>query len=97
MRIASKNRPVRSPARPAPFSCGGYVLAGKSADDDVSAPQLGQAGTDIGELFGVRESVGEHGAWHVGNLDLPVGCESCLLESEIEAADAGKQAADGGF
>ena len=45
----------------------------------------------------MRESVGKHGAGDIGDFDLPGGGKSCLLEAEVEAADACEQAADGGF
>ena len=81
----------------APFPCHANVLAGEAADDDVGAPQLGQAGSHVGKLLGMREAVGEHGAGDVGDFNLPFGAEADLLEAEVEAADAGKQAADGGI
>ena len=81
----------------APFPCHADVLAGEAADDDVGVPQLGQAGSHVGKLLGMREAVGEHGAGDVGDFNLPFGAEAGLLEAEVEAADAGKQAADGGI
>ena len=45
----------------------------------------------------MRESVAQHFAAHIVDFDLPCGAEARLLEAEVEAADAGEQAADGGF
>lgn len=45
----------------------------------------------------MRESVGKDGAAHVVDFDLPRGGKARLLEAEVETADAGEQAADGGF
>ena len=72
-------------------------MAGEAADDDICAPQVGQAGAHVAQLFGMGEAVGEDGAVGVVDFDLLRGCESCLLEAEVEAADACEQAADGGF
>ena len=58
---------------------------------------LCKAVADVRELSGVGEAVSEDGAVDVVDLDLPRGGKSGLLESEVKAADACKEATDGRF
>ncbi|MCP1772838.1 hypothetical protein J2T38_001674 [Neisseria perflava] len=72
-------------------------MARKSANDDIGAPEFGQAGGNVAELFGMGKAVAQGFVGEVGDFDLPGRLKSGLLEAEVEAADACKQAADGGF
>nr|CUV22220.1 conserved protein of unknown function [Ralstonia solanacearum]CUV36552.1 conserved protein of unknown function [Ralstonia solanacearum] len=76
---------------------GAEVLAGEAADDGIDGEQVvPSAGAHIIEALGVGEAVCEYGAADRVDFDLPGGTEAGALEAEVEAADAGEEAADGG-
>jgi hypothetical protein len=81
-----------------PGSHGGQVLAGKAADQDVNgAKVVCSDGAHVVELAGVGEAVGEDGAADGVDFGLSGGGETGVFKADVEAADAGEQATDGGL
>ncbi|CWN20084.1 Uncharacterised protein [Neisseria meningitidis] len=72
-------------------------MARETADNHVNRPQIWQRGTHIGKLLRVGEAVRQHGAVNLVDFHLPCRLKACLFKSQIKAADAREEAADGRF
>ena len=72
-------------------------MAREAADDNVNRCKCRQAGAHVFVLAGMGKSVLQHGAASGVDLNLPGRLKTCCFEADIESADAGEEAADGGF